>query len=152
MEWHSLARSLDWSIPVNFFSILSFWQFVASNKQTKWRPLLPRIVVWWKVSTSGASDRQACEDSHWNKRTTFVFHKIVIYNPWTLKTIRRFVKDITYLTTSKACSISDICSSSAVDTWCGSKMSIISHRLTGLSVHVFFSGDFNIQMSHSLTH
>ena len=30
-------------------------------------------------------------------------------------------------------------------------MSIISHRLTGLSVHVFFSGDFNIQMSHSLT-
>ena len=37
------------------------------------------------VSTSGASDWQACEDSHWNKRTTFVFHKIVIYNPWTWK-------------------------------------------------------------------
>ena len=30
----SLARSLDWSIPVNVFSIL-----------TKWRPLLLRIVV-----------------------------------------------------------------------------------------------------------
>ena len=25
------------------------------------------------------------EDSYWNKRTTFVFHKIVIYNPWTWK-------------------------------------------------------------------
>ena len=34
------------------------------------------------VSTS---DWQACEDSHWNNRTTFVFHKIVNYNPWTWK-------------------------------------------------------------------
>ena len=30
-------------------------------------------------------DWQACEDSLLNKRTTFVFHKIVIYNPWTWK-------------------------------------------------------------------
>ena len=37
------------------------------------------------VSTSGASDWQAFKDSHWNNRTTFVFHKIVIYNPWTWK-------------------------------------------------------------------
>ena len=37
------------------------------------------------VSTSGASDWQACEDSQWNKGTTLVFHKIVIYNPWTWK-------------------------------------------------------------------
>ena len=78
---------------------------LAGNTQTKWRPLLLGIVVGWKrkkekeandnlervylffvlVSTSGASDWQACEDSHWNKRTTFVFHTIVIYNPWTWK-------------------------------------------------------------------
>ena len=32
-----------------------------------------------------ASNWQACEDSYWNKRTTFIFHKIVIYNPWTWK-------------------------------------------------------------------
>ena len=37
------------------------------------------------VSTSGASNWQACKDSHWNKRTTFVFHKIVVYNPWIWK-------------------------------------------------------------------
>ena len=37
------------------------------------------------VSTSGASDWQACEDSQWNKRTTFVFRKILIYSPWTWK-------------------------------------------------------------------
>ena len=36
------------------------------------------------------------------------------------------------LTTSKACSISDIRSLSAVDTWCGPKLSIISLRLTVL--------------------
>ena len=30
------------------------------------------------VSAGGASDWQACEDAHWNKRTTLVFHKIVI--------------------------------------------------------------------------
>ena len=37
------------------------------------------------ATTSGASDWQACKDSHRNKRRTFVFHKIVIYNPWTWK-------------------------------------------------------------------
>ena len=31
------------------------------------------------------SDWQAGEDSQGNKRTTFVFRKIVIYNPWTWK-------------------------------------------------------------------
>ena len=36
------------------------------------------------------------------------------------------------LSTSKACSISDIRSLSAVDTWCGPKLSIISLRLTVL--------------------
>ena len=59
MMWRmALIRSLDWSIPVNFFSILGF-----------------ECICDW----------QACEDSHWNKRTTFDSHKIVIYNPWTWK-------------------------------------------------------------------
>ena len=47
--------------------------------------ILKEFIFFRFRSTSGASDWQACEDSHWNKRTTFVFHKIVIYNPWTWK-------------------------------------------------------------------
>ena len=80
---------------------------MASNKQAKWRPLLLGIVMGWKKKANDnlkrvyffrfsfnkrrrnfntpASNWQACEDSYWNKRTTFIFHKIVIYNPWTWK-------------------------------------------------------------------
>ena len=47
------------------------------------------------VSSSGASDWQACEDSHWNKRTTFVFHKNCNSQSLNMKTIRRFIKNIT---------------------------------------------------------
>ena len=47
------------------------------------------------VSSSGASDWQACEDSHWNMRTTFVFHKNCNSQSLNLKTIRRFIKNIT---------------------------------------------------------
>ena len=47
--------------------------------------ILQEFIIFVLVSTSGVSDWQACDDSHWNKRTTFVFHKIVIYNPWTWK-------------------------------------------------------------------
>ena len=46
---------------------------------------LEELIFFILVSTSGASDWQACEDSQWNKRTTFDFRKIVIYNPWTWK-------------------------------------------------------------------
>ena len=47
------------------------------------------------VSSSGASDWQACEDSHWNRRTTFVFHKNCNSQSLNMKTIRRFIKNIT---------------------------------------------------------
>ena len=62
--------------------------FIASNcGRVKKKPMiiLKEFIFFALVSTSGASDWQACEDSQWNKRTTFVFHKIVIYNPWTWK-------------------------------------------------------------------
>ena len=64
--------------------------FVAKNSGgVKKKPMIILkeffFLVLVLVSSSGASDWQACEDSHWNKRTTFVFHKIVIYNPWTWK-------------------------------------------------------------------
>ena len=62
--------------------------FVAKNScEVKKKPMiiLKELFFFVLVSTSGASDWMACEDSHWNKRTTFVFHKIVIYNPWTWK-------------------------------------------------------------------
>ena len=62
--------------------------FIAKNSGgVKKKPMiiLEELIFFILVSTSGASDWQACEDSHWNKRTTFVFHKIVIYNPWTWK-------------------------------------------------------------------
>ena len=47
--------------------------------------ILEEFFFFVLVSTSGASNWQACKDSHWNNRTTFVFHKIVIYNSWTWK-------------------------------------------------------------------
>ena len=47
--------------------------------------ILQEFIIFVLVSTSGVSDWQACDDSHWNKKTTFVFHKIVIYSPWTWK-------------------------------------------------------------------
>ena len=54
--------------------------FVAKNSGgMKKKPMI--VLKEFIFSTSGASDWQACEDSHWNKRTTFVFDKIVIYNP-----------------------------------------------------------------------
>ena len=62
--------------------------FVAKNScEVKKKPMiiLKELFFFVLVSTSGASDWMACEDSHWNKRTTFVFNKIVIYNPWTWK-------------------------------------------------------------------
>ena len=62
--------------------------FVAKNSGgVKKKPMiiLKECFFFVLVSTSGASDWQACKDSHWNNRTTFVFHKIVIYNPWTWK-------------------------------------------------------------------
>ena len=62
--------------------------FVAKNSSgVKKKPMiiLKEFFFFVLVSTSGASDWQACEDSHWNKRTIFVFDKIVIYNPWTWK-------------------------------------------------------------------
>ena len=58
--------------------------FVAKNSGgVKKKPMivLKEFIFFVLVSTSGASDWQACEDSHWNKGTTFVFDKIVIYNP-----------------------------------------------------------------------
>ena len=62
--------------------------FVAKNSGgVKKKPMiiLKEFFFFVLVSTSGASDWQVCKDSHWNNRTTFVFHKIVIYNPWTWK-------------------------------------------------------------------
>ena len=62
--------------------------FVAKNSGgVKKKPMiiLKEFFFFVLVSTSGASDWQACEDSHWIKRTTFVFHKIAIYNSWTWK-------------------------------------------------------------------
>ena len=62
--------------------------FVAKNiGGVKKKPMiiLKEFIFFIMVSTSGASDWQACKDSDWNKRTTFVFHKIVIYSPWTRK-------------------------------------------------------------------
>ena len=52
--------------------------FVAKNSgAVKKKPMiiLKEFILSVLVSTSGASDWQACEDSHWNKRTTFVFLK-----------------------------------------------------------------------------
>ena len=87
---HGKTKKTSWSAVV-----LCIWNGMSCNsKQTKWQPLLLRIVVGWKraddnlkrvyiysflVSTSGTSDWQVCEDSQWNKRTTFVFHQIVVY-------------------------------------------------------------------------
>ena len=62
--------------------------FVAKNSgAVKKKPviILKEFIFFVLVSTSGASDWQACEDSHWIKRTTFDFHKIAIYNSWTWK-------------------------------------------------------------------
>ena len=93
------TRSLDWLIPVNIFSILGFClhlivfgeqqtnemaTFVAKNSggmTKKPKIILKESFFFVLVSTSGASDWQAFKDSHWNNRKTFVFHKIVIYNP-----------------------------------------------------------------------
>ena len=47
--------------------------------------ILKEFFFFVLVSTSGTGNWQACEDSHWIKRTTFVFHKIAIYNSWTWK-------------------------------------------------------------------
>ena len=74
----------------------SFWQvinnqmatFVAENSdEMKKKPviILKEFIFSTLVSTSGTSNWQACKDSHWNKRTTFIFHKIVLYNPWNWK-------------------------------------------------------------------
>ena len=74
----------------------SFWQvinnqmatFVAENSdEMKKKPviILKEFIFSTLVSTSGISNWQACKDSHWNKRTTFIFHKIVLYNPWNWK-------------------------------------------------------------------
>ena len=62
--------------------------FIAKNScGVKKKPMinLEELIFFILVPTSGASDWQVCKDSHWNKRTTFVFHKIVIYSPWTWK-------------------------------------------------------------------
>ena len=50
--------------------------------------------MWW--GEKEANGWQACEDSLWNKRTTFVFHKIVICNPWTWTQSEDSLKNITY--------------------------------------------------------
>ena len=58
--------------------------FVAENSGgVKKKPMivLKEFIFFVLVSTSGASDWQACKDSHWNKRKTLIFCKIVIYNP-----------------------------------------------------------------------
>ena len=58
--------------------------FVAKNNGgVKKKPMiiLKEFFFSFSVSTSGASDWQVYKDSHGNNRTTFVFHKIVIYNP-----------------------------------------------------------------------
>ena len=58
--------------------------FVAENSGgVKKKPMivLKEFIFFVLVSTSSASDWQACEDSHWNKRKTLIFCKIVIYNP-----------------------------------------------------------------------
>ena len=62
--------------------------FAAKNSvEMKKKPMiiLKELIFFVLVSTSGTSNWQAFEDSQWNKTTTFVFHKIVIYNPWTWK-------------------------------------------------------------------
>ena len=62
--------------------------FVAENSGgVKKKPMiiLKEFIFLVLVSRSGASDWQACQDSHWNKRTTFVFHKIGSYSTWTWK-------------------------------------------------------------------
>ena len=46
------------------------------------------------ATTSGASDWQACKDSHRNKTRTFVFHKCNLQS-LNLKTMRIFIKNIT---------------------------------------------------------
>ena len=59
--------------------------FVAKNSggvKKKQMIILKEFFIFDLVSTSGASDWQACKDSHRNSRTTFVFHKIVMYNPY----------------------------------------------------------------------
>ena len=58
--------------------------FVAKNSggvKKKPMTILEECFFFVLVSKSGASDWQACKDSHRNNRTTFVFHKIVIHNP-----------------------------------------------------------------------
>ena len=85
MMWRiALAHLLDWSTPVNFFSILGFWVhlIVFSGAPVI---ILKEFIFFVLVLTSSTSDWQACEDSHWIKRTTFIFHKIAIYNFWTWK-------------------------------------------------------------------
>ena len=62
--------------------------FVAKNSgAVKKKPviILKEFFFFVLVSTSGTGDWQACEDSHWIKRTNFVFHKAAIYNSWTWK-------------------------------------------------------------------
>ena len=59
------------------FIFMNCWSSLCGKK----RPVFFFVLV----STSGASNWQACKDSHWNNRTTFVFHKIVIYNSWIWK-------------------------------------------------------------------
>ena len=86
--------------------------FVAKNSgavKKKSVIILKEFIFFVLVSTSSASDWQGCEDSHWIKRTTFVFHKIAIYNNCklflNLKAIWRFIKNITYSRCSKAFSV-----------------------------------------------
>ena len=67
-----------------------FWQLNVSDGIDQFSltglPLNSNFFFFVLVSTSGANNnKRACEDSHWNNRTTFVFHKIVNYNPWTWK-------------------------------------------------------------------
>ena len=55
--------------------------FVAKKGgEVKKKPMiiLKEFIFFVLVSTSGASDWQACEDSHRNKRTTFALCKIAI--------------------------------------------------------------------------
>ena len=62
--------------------------FVAKNSgavKKKSVIILKEFIFFVLVSTSSASDWKGCKDLHWIKRTTFVFHKIAIYNSWTWK-------------------------------------------------------------------
>ena len=54
--------------------------FAAKNSGgVKKKPMIILKEFFFFVLVS--CDWQACKDSHRNNRTTFVFHKIVIYNP-----------------------------------------------------------------------